>query len=659
MHNMNSVPDIINQLVRPVQNRAFGWLTLPLLILFSFLALAMMSGEAKANQGVIDLANVSTIDDIQLVSEPVLRKQSGQLEFVRYSLQLENSGEQPLLFRIVTEEAARAEVLIRLVDQGQKEILLQSRPRFRDAETLSSQNLQLASRPVVITKSGSVQLDIDINVATSDRAFPISLVSEDEYIAKRQLVTTVHGLYFGSTLFAVVLATGFAILMRSHVIALFSLYTFTLILLNVHTYGYATPYLPEFFSIHHDGIKRILRLSWCVFYFFFATSFTNASRNAPRMFRIALFVVGATIINSLVGAVFHLPVTTIIMVVTGTGFFAFVGYFLWLALRQKVKGAGLFALGFCILLAYILLTIRAGFPDVARYNDQFDTAALVLLVLDCLVFGAAIISQVRGIIQERDASKEQQLAAAVQSSEIANRLAQAHVDRNIALAEIGRARRSLSETRHDLRQPLVSLQSALSGVDPKNRELHRALEWSVDYIDQLLSATTLDEEGAVTTIKRKVEDAQSRKETAMGEHLLTLEQMFAEEALTNGCTLEICKSDLVLAVPSLAIHRILSNLIDNAIKHAGATRIGVEVGLHEGQAWIEVTDDGKGVPPDIIEQFADVPNEQELDENPGPHGLGLGIARSISAGEGLTLEHCPTGSGTRWRLSDIPLAKSR
>lgn len=653
---MNRVPDIINQLVSHTRYKQLGWLTSLLLILFSLIALVMMSDEAKANQQVIDLANVSKIEDIQIISEPVLRKQTGQLEFVRYSLQLQNSDEQPLLFRVVTEEAARAEVLISLVDQGQKEVLLKSRQRFRDAETLSSQSLQLASRPIVITNSGSVRLDIDINVAINDRAFPISLVSEDQFIAKRQLVTAVHGLYFGSTLFAVVLATGFAMLMRSHVIALFSLYTFTLILLNVHTYGYATPYVPEFFSTNHDGIKRILRLSWCVFYFFFATSFTNASRNAPRTFRIALFVVGATVINSLVGAMFHLPITTIIMIATGTGFLAFVGYFVWTALREKVKGAGLFALGFCILLAYIMLTIRAGFPDVARFNDQFDTAALILLVLDCLVFGAAIISQVRGIIRERDTSKEQQLAAAVQSSEIANRLARAHVDRNAALAEISRARRSLSETRHDLRQPLVSLQSALSGVDPKNRELHRALEWSIDYIDQLLSATTLDEEGAVTTVKRKTEDAHSRQETALEDHFLTLEQMFIEEAQNNGCILEICKSDLVLAVPSVAIHRILSNLIDNAIKHSGATRISLETGLQDGRAWIEVMDDGKGVPPDIIAKFADMQSEQELDENQGPHGLGLGIARSISAAEGLQLDYCPIGDGTRWRLSDIPLS---
>ncbi len=656
---MNRVPDIINQLVPPVQNKQLSTLTPLLLALFALLALVVLSDEAKANQGVIDLANVSTIEDIQTISKPVLRKQNGQLEFVRYSLQLENSDEQPLLFRVVTEEAARAEVLISLVDQGQKEILLKSRQRFRDAETLSSQNLQLASRPIVIAKSGSVRLDIDINVAINDRAFPISLVSEDKFIAQRQLVTAVHGLYFGSTLFAVVLATGFAMLMRSHVIALFSFYTFTLILLNVHTYGYATPYLPEFFSTHHDGIKRFLRLSWCVFYFFFATSFTKASRNAPRLYRIALFVVGATVINSLIGAAFHLPITTIIMIPAGAAFMAIVGYFVWTALREKVKGAALFALGFCILLAYIMLTIRAGFPDVAQLNDQFDTAALVLLVLDCLVFGAAIISQVRGIIQERDKSKEQQLAAAVQSSEIANRLAQAHVDRNAALAEISRARRNLSETRHDLRQPLVSLQSALSGVDPKNRELHRALEWSIDYIDQLLSATTLDEEGAVTSVKRKTEDVRSREETALDDHLLTLEQMFTEEALNKGCTIAIGKSDLILAVPSVAIHRILSNLIDNAIKHSGASQIDVQTGLKEGRAWIEVTDNGKGVPPEIIAKFANMQSKDELDQNHGPHGLGLRIAHSIAAGEGLQLEHCQTEVGTLWRLSDIPLAKPR
>ena len=656
---MNSVREIINQLVTCAQIKRFYRFNPALLVLLSLLVPVAMSDEAKADQGVIDLANFSTIEDIQTNFKPALTKQNDQTEHIRYSLQLKNSGDQPVLFRVVTEEAARAEVLISLVNQGRQEILLQSRKRFKDAETLSSQNRQLSSRPVIISKNGTVRIDIDIQVAIDDRAFPISLVSEDQFIAKRQMVTAVHGLYFGSTLFAVVLATGFAMLMRSHIIALFSLYTFTLILLNVHTYGYATPYLPEFFSVHHDGIKRILRLLWCIFYFFFATSFTGASRNAPRMYRIALFLAGATVINALVGAVFHLPITTIIMIATGTGFLAIVGYFVWTALREQVKGAGLFALGFCILLAYILLTIRAGFPDVARFNDQFDTAALFLLVLDCLIFGAAIISQVRGIIQERDASKEAQLAAAVESSDIANRLAQAHVDRNIALAEISRARRSLSETRHDLRQPLVSLRSALSGVDPKNRELHRALEWSVDYIDQLLSATTLDEEGAVTTAKRKADDVHSRQKTKLGEHLLTLRQMFNGEALNNDCTLEISDSDLVLAVPSVAIHRILSNLIDNSIKHSGAMRIGVEAGLLEGRAWIEVTDDGKGVPPEIIKKFANMHSEQELSENQGPHGLGLGIARSISIAEDLQLDHCQTDVGACWRLSDIPLVEPR
>ncbi|MEO9635390.1 ATP-binding protein [Parasphingorhabdus sp.] len=651
--------EIFNQLVTTIQIKRLGRSNKPLLVLLTFLSLAMMSDAAKANPRVIDLANLTTIDDIQSNSKPVFRKQNDQTEHIRFSVQLKNSGEQPVLFRVMTEEAARAEILISLNDQGEKEILLQSRQRFKDAETLSSQNLQLSSRPVVITKSGSIRLDIDIHVAIDDRAFPISLVSEDQFIAKRQMVTAVHGLYFGSTLFAVVLATGFALLMRSHLIALFSLYTFTLILLNIHTYGYATPYLPDFFSIHHDGIKRILRLSWCLFYFFFATGFTSASQNAPRMFRFALFVVAATVINSLIGAVFQLPVTTIIMVATGTVFLAIVGYFVWTALRENVKGAGLFALGFCILLAYILLTIRAGFPDVARLNDQFDTAALFLLTLDCLVFGAAIISQVRGIMQERDASKQQELAAAMQSSDIANRLAQAHVDRNVALAEITRARRSLSETRHDLRQPLVSLRGALSGVDPKNRELHRALEWSVDYIDQLLSATTLDEEGAVATAKRKAEDVQSRQETALGEHLLTLEQMFVEEALNNGCALEICQSDLVLAIPSVAIHRILSNLVDNAIKHSGATHIGVEAGIMDGRAWIEVADNGGGVPPEIIKKCTSMQSEQAFDEDHGPHGLGLGIAHSISQTEGLRLDYCQREAGACWRLSEIPVAKSR
>lgn len=601
-------------------------------------------------QTVIDVAAEGDVPNLLDRTTPIDRSLSGNILTTRYALEIHNGGTETAIIRLKTEEAARVGILVVLQQGELEEQLIQSRPRFRDIESMSSQNQQLASRPISVAANETVGLAITARTARDDMPFPITLTSEAAFVANKVDIAATHGVYFGAALFVVAMASGFAILLRSRIIMFFALYTGTLVLLNLHTYGYAGGILPEFAQTYHDAIKRMLRQFWVLFYFLFAANFTQAAKNAPRIYRFGIAVAIAAFINGIVGITIAPPVSAVLMVILGGAFLITTGVLVGNAVRQRVIGARLFLIGFLILLSYAFLTIRAGFPDMAEHNDLIDAIALSLLVVDSLVFAAAIITQVKGIMNERDAARDAELAASMDRAEAADRLAQAYVDRDEAREKIIQSRQQLAETRHDLRQPLVGLRSALSGIDPENHELRRAVGASVDYIDALLKGTMF---GGGDQKDKQNRGAQKTGTTGvkLAQHFATLNQMFGAEAAASGNALEFADTDTELVASPVALLRILSNLIDNAIQYAPGTPINITSGQDGTTAWIEVCDGGNGIPE------TGTPESPERDTGLD-RGYGLNIVRAIAAKENFELDYLGDQNGARWRLANIPVLRS-
>ena len=80
--------------------------------------------------------------------------------------------------------------------------------------------------------------------------------------------------------------------------------------------------------------------------------------------------------------------------------------------------------------------------------------------------------------------------------------------------------------------------------------------------------------------------------------------------------------------PSL-IRRAIRNLIENAIKYAGAAEVTLEAG--ERHAAIHVADRGPGIPPERLDDVFDpfIRLETSRNRDTGGIGLGLALARSI------------------------------
>jgi two-component system OmpR family sensor kinase len=110
------------------------------------------------------------------------------------------------------------------------------------------------------------------------------------------------------------------------------------------------------------------------------------------------------------------------------------------------------------------------------------------------------------------------------------------------------------------------------------------------------------------------------------------------------------------------LHRMVLNLLDNAARHT-PPRARIELNLREenGEAVVEVADDGPGIPAVMRSQIFDrfVRGEGPADTARGTGtGLGLAIVSTVTAAHGGTVEAAESSSGGALFRTRIPLAKS-
>jgi heavy metal sensor kinase len=115
------------------------------------------------------------------------------------------------------------------------------------------------------------------------------------------------------------------------------------------------------------------------------------------------------------------------------------------------------------------------------------------------------------------------------------------------------------------------------------------------------------------------------------------------------------------------LKQVVVNLLDNAIKYTpNGGRIKLKIAQEEGNAVLDVADDGIGMPPEalphIFKRFFRVDGSRSRDQ--GGAGLGLSIVKSICDAHGARVEVSSTpGQGSRFRirqpLAVEPLAQAR
>jgi signal transduction histidine kinase len=218
-----------------------------------------------------------------------------------------------------------------------------------------------------------------------------------------------------------------------------------------------------------------------------------------------------------------------------------------------------------------------------------------------------------------------------------------------------------ADASHELRTPLTILQLELEEI-VQHGKLPAAI------VDQIGSA--LEETQRLSRIVENLM-ALSRLdagEVRMEKILLNLGELAASTAeqmrlLAEEKSLTLrCNVDPAVRVigDQSKLKQVVVNLIDNAIKYTPeGGEVGVVVGSNQGNAFLEVFDNGLGISPDAIphvfERFyrADQARSRDL----GGAGLGLAIVKAICSAHGAQIEVSSQESeGSRFRV-ELPLAR--
>src|SRR5438046_935019 len=208
---------------------------------------------------------------------------------------------------------------------------------------------------------------------------------------------------------------------------------------------------------------------------------------------------------------------------------------------------------------------------------------------------------------------------------------------------------------HELRTPLTALRT-VGEVALRQGDNPAALRETIgsmleeaqrlnDLIESLLTLARM-ESGKVSIKLEPVKLAELASEVRENLNVLAAEKQQ---------TVELSGDDgLTVAADRLLLRQALTNIVHNAVRYAPPqTRISIRTAGRDGNAWIEVADQGPGVASEhhtkLFERFYRV--DKSRSRAGGGHGLGLAIAkRSVEQQSGRIELESELGKGSVFRI---------
>jgi signal transduction histidine kinase len=173
---------------------------------------------------------------------------------------------------------------------------------------------------------------------------------------------------------------------------------------------------------------------------------------------------------------------------------------------------------------------------------------------------------------------------------------------------------------HDLRTPLFTLRGSLQAIERGigNGEYVALAQRKADHLDRLVSDLF----------------AFSRLEYAPAAGAADAVDVaaLAREAADQYDGVAVSGGPAVVAGDAAGLLRVLTNLIDNAVRYA-ATAVHVDARAERDGVVVTVSDDGPGIPPELIDRVFE-PLVTADGARRGGAGLGLAIVERIVSGHG-------------------------
>jgi signal transduction histidine kinase len=229
-------------------------------------------------------------------------------------------------------------------------------------------------------------------------------------------------------------------------------------------------------------------------------------------------------------------------------------------------------------------------------------------------------------------------------------LAASRAETELALA---RQRQFVADASHELRTPLTSILANLElladELDGEQGEAARGALRSSKRMRRLVADLLL------------LARADAKRE--LPHEPMDLGRVVVEAAaelgpVADGHLLDVNTEHAVVSGAPDDLHRLVLNLMENAIKHTPpGTHVRAEVEHQNGHVVFTVADDGPGIPEDLRDRIFERFTRGDGDRG-GSFGLGLSIVRAVAESHHGTVALAPDPSGTRFVVT-LPAADSQ
>ncbi|MFJ6833513.1 sensor histidine kinase [Streptomyces sp. NPDC091209] len=302
--------------------------------------------------------------------------------------------------------------------------------------------------------------------------------------------------------------------------------------------------------------------------------------------------------------------------------------------------------------------------DLSPYRSSADTLLFASLALDAAMLACTYaltrLAVGRALRPVRTMTDQATRWSAVASEERFGSIA-----RPVELAQLGgsldalldrirallRHERQLTqELSHELRNPLARIIAELDWWQSRPRSAEETRTTQEAIADAARSMRTICD--------TLLDDARDGASAAPGtSEVGPVLRRLADRAVSARPAVEIVvtgpQAGLVAGVPDALLERIVSPLLDNALRHASA-RIELRADRGPGGVRVEVTDDGPGVPASFTPQLFQPGRRADPGDGHGGAGLGLPLARRLARSAGGEVLHEEAGTAGATFVVGLP-----
>ncbi|MEP3891058.1 MAG: sensor histidine kinase [Hellea sp.] len=458
-------------------------------------------------------------------------------------------------------------------------------------------------------------------------SLPVSLETPVSFAETTNKRVTIDFIFYGIMAMFILASLLGRIFWRNPTFITYAFYAASVLFYIFQRDGYSFQYLWPGAPVWNNFSSLPIGASTVIFAAFFTRTYLDSNRLHHNIdkFLIGIVIIQLSVIGSawIIGGseakqLAVMTTTFSILILFSIGVTAYLNY---------GRRALFFVIGwFGILFASVTMTLVHWSPLDFLRSESLDLMRMAF-VFDAFMLGLASVVSVVEIQKDREKLVSEQMDALSTNLDLHTRLGRLEQKYNFMQNFAERASQRVVDTKHDLRQPLFALRSALSefsetGKSAKSRD---EIEESLTYIEGMVE-TVLEEalEQGEVPAPREEDGAERVEVDKLFASLLT---MFRNDAEKNAVTLKALPCGQSIYAPPFPVLRILSNFIQNAIRYAPGARITISAKRQGDHLSLEVHDTGPGM--DAAELAAVKVRYQRgevADDEGADKGLGLGLS---------------------------------